>query len=89
MPLPAWTRRNGRTTTDFAALSTDPALRAEIQAAVDEANAAVSRAESIRAWRLLDTQFTEQSGHLTPSLKLKRAVISHDFADDIEAIYSG
>lgn len=87
--LAAWVRQNKRTTTDFATISADPALRAELQAAVDQANAAVSRAESIRAWRLLDTQFTEQSGHMTPSLKLKRSNITHDFAGQIEAIYSG
>ena len=55
---------------------------------LDQANAAVSRAESIRAWRLLDTQFTEQSGHMTPSMKLKRAIITRDFAEQIEGIYS-
>jgi long-chain acyl-CoA synthetase len=49
----------------------------------------VSRAESIRAWRLVDMQFTQESGHVTPSLKLKRSVITEDLADEIEAIYSG
>ena len=56
---------------------------------MDQANAAVSRAESIRAWPVLDTELTEQSGHVTPSLKLKRAAITADFADEIEAFYSG
>jgi long-chain acyl-CoA synthetase len=86
--LAAWGRENKRATTDFATVCADPVMRVEIQAAVDGANAAVSRAESIRAWRLLDTQFTEASGHLTPSMKLKRAIITRDFADEIEAIYT-
>ena len=87
--LPAWAaahKKAGRTVAD---LHDDPDLRAELQAAVDDANAAVSKAESIRAWRLLDVELTEQSGHLTPTQKLKRGVITEDFADEIEAIYGG
>jgi long-chain acyl-CoA synthetase len=60
----------------------------EIQAAVDEANKAVSRAESIRKFRILTTDFTEAGGHLTPSLKVKRSVVSKDFAAEIDALYS-
>ncbi len=56
---------------------------------MDEGNAAVSRAESVRKFRILASQFTEESGHLTPSLKLKRNVVAKDFADEIEAIYRG
>ena len=63
-------------------------MNAEIQAAVDDANAAVSKAESIRAWRLIDAQFTEESGHMTPTLKLKRAVVASDYDADIEALYT-
>jgi long-chain acyl-CoA synthetase len=48
----------------------------------------VSKAESIRAWRLIDAQFTEESGHMTPTLKLKRAVVTSDFAEEIEALYA-
>ena len=79
------TGSSGMTT---AALRDDPELRADVQAAVDDANAAVSRAESIRAWRLLDAEFTEESGHMTPTLKLKRAVVAADHAADIEALYT-
>ncbi|HEX6888283.1 MAG TPA: long-chain fatty acid--CoA ligase [Candidatus Nanopelagicales bacterium] len=86
--LAAWARAHGRPSAQVADLADDVELRAEIQAAVDDANAAVSRAESIRAWRLLDMQFTEESGHVTPSLKLKRSVITEDLADEIEAIYA-
>ena len=66
----------------------DPDLIAEIQDAVDDANKAVSRAESIRRFVMLGTDFTEQTGHLTPSLKVRRNVVAKDFAADIEALYS-
>ena len=71
-----------------SALTGDPDLIAELQAAVDDANKAVSRAESIRRFHVLDTDFTEQAGYLTPSLKLRRNVVTKDFADQIEALYS-
>jgi long-chain acyl-CoA synthetase len=73
--------------TPVAALRDDPALLATVQEAVDFGNAAVSRAESVRAFRILPSQFTEESGHLTPSLKLKRSVVAKEFADEIEALY--
>ena len=81
-------RRNRPADTSLSHLADDPDLIAEIQAAVDDANKAVSRAESIRRFRILDTDFTEQSGYLTPSLKLRRHMITKDFADQVEALYS-
>ncbi|MGW2343485.1 AMP-dependent synthetase/ligase [Streptomyces sp. NPDC001661] len=72
-----------------ASLQHDPDLLATVQAAVDDGNAAVSKAESVRKFRILGAQFTEESGHLTPSLKLKRNVVAKDYADEIEAIYRG
>nr|WSZ95613.1 AMP-dependent synthetase/ligase [Streptomyces sp. NBC_00857] len=72
-----------------ATLRLDPELLAEVQLAVDEGNAAVSKAESVRKFRILTTQFTEEAGYITPSMKLKRNVVSKDFADEIEAIYAG
>jgi long-chain acyl-CoA synthetase len=81
-------RRNRPADTSLAHLTDDPDLLAELQAAVDDANKAVSRAESIRKFRVLDTDFTEQSGHLTPSLKLRRNVVTKDFADEIDALYA-
>ncbi|MBO0814753.1 MAG: long-chain fatty acid--CoA ligase [Actinobacteria bacterium] len=65
-----------------------PELLAELQGAVDEANKAVSRAEAVRRFRVLPGDFTEQGGHLTPSLKVRRNVIMKDFAGDVEALYS-
>jgi long-chain acyl-CoA synthetase len=69
-------------------LREDPDLLAEIQAAVDDANRVVSRAESIRRFRILDRDFTEAGGQLTPTLKLRREIVLTQFADDIEALYS-
>ena len=68
-------------------LRDDPALLELIQAAVDEANATVSRAESIRVFRILPGDFTETNGMLTPSLKVKRTVVAKEYADEIAAIY--
>ncbi|GAA2234242.1 AMP-dependent synthetase/ligase [Streptomyces amakusaensis] len=70
-----------------ATLRDDPELLAEVQRAVDDGNAAVSKAESVRKFRVLASSFTEEAGHITPSLKLKRNVVAKDFADEIEAIY--
>jgi long-chain acyl-CoA synthetase len=66
-----------------------PAVIAEVQAAVDRANARVSRAESIRKFTILTTEFTEDSGHLTPKMSIKRNIITRDFAPEIEAMYAG
>ncbi|WP_419994222.1 AMP-dependent synthetase/ligase [Streptomyces boninensis] len=68
-------------------LRDDPELLAAVQRAVDDGNAMVSRAESVRKFRILGGQFTEESGHLTPSLKLKRSLVAKDFAVEIEALY--
>jgi len=87
--LGPWAQQHGKPTPATAAdLAGDPDLVAEIQAAVDEANNAVSRAESIRKFHVLDVDFTEQGGHLTPSLKIRRSVVMKDFAAEIDALYS-
>ncbi|MFE6159516.1 AMP-dependent synthetase/ligase [Streptomyces sp. NPDC056486] len=65
----------------------DAELRETLQRAVDEANKLVSRSESIRRFAVLSVDFTEESGHLTPSLKLKRDAIERDFAEEIEGLY--
>ncbi|MFG3114063.1 AMP-dependent synthetase/ligase [Streptomyces sp. NPDC048197] len=88
--LPRWAQEHGRPAGSTPAeLATDPELLAAVQRAVDDGNAAVSQAESVRKFRILPTQFTEESGHVTPSLKLKRNVVAKDFAEEIEAIYRG
>ncbi|MBD0737061.1 AMP-dependent synthetase/ligase [Streptomyces sp. CBMA29] len=85
--LPHWAEQHGRAGAGVAELAADPELLAAVQRAVDEGNAAVSKAESVRKFRILPTQFTEESGHVTPSLKLKRNVVLTDYADEIEALY--
>jgi len=84
--LPTWAERNGKST-DIADLCDDEDLRAEIQLAIDDANKAVSQAESIRKFRILPDQWTEEGGELTPSLKLKRNVVMREFHDEVEALY--
>jgi long-chain acyl-CoA synthetase len=70
-----------------AEASSNEAVRAAIQGAIDQANTLVSKAESIRSFVILDADFTVESGHLTPSLKLKRAAVVRDFGADIDRIY--
>ena len=84
-----WKKQNGKPDgATIADLASDPDLNEEIQNAVHEANKAVSRAESIRRFRVLRTDFTEEASQLTPSLKVRRNVVAKDFATDIDALYS-
>ena len=86
--LPTWLANNGLDAKmSLVDASRNDAVRAEVQRAVDGANARVSRAESIRKFTILDSEWTEASGHLTPKLSIKRNVIMSDFADEISAIY--
>ncbi|WBB59860.1 AMP-dependent synthetase/ligase [Streptomyces sp. WMMC500] len=85
--LGKWAADNGKTGRTAAELADDAELRAAVQSAVDDGNAQVSRAESVRKFRILRGQFTEETGHLTPSLKLKRSAVAKDFAAEIEALY--
>ena len=70
-----------------AELIHDPRMRADVQKAVDYANQAVSRAESIREFRLVESAFTEENGLLTPSLKIKRHRVTAAYAAEIDALY--
>jgi long-chain acyl-CoA synthetase len=83
--LEFWRKQHGLAAD--ADVTDNPELTADIQAAVDEANKAVSRAESIRRFRILPSDFTEANGYLTPSLKVRRNLVVKDFAADIEALY--
>ncbi|WP_148614635.1 AMP-dependent synthetase/ligase [Nocardioides rubriscoriae] len=89
--LPLWAdahgKSSGRRSATPAALADDPDLLAEIQRAVDDANAAVSKAESIRKFRVLTTDWSEEDGQLTPSLKLRRNVVTREHKDEIAALY--
>ncbi|HSV64824.1 MAG TPA: long-chain fatty acid--CoA ligase [Mycobacteriales bacterium] len=85
---PAWLEQAGRPSdATIADLRADPDLRAEIQAAVDEANKAVSKAESIRRFRVLHRDLTEADGELSAKGSIKRHVVLKEYADDVEAIY--
>ena len=87
--LPAWNRAHGKPENATAAdLADDPDLRADLQKAVDEANKAVSHAESIRKFVILPVDFTEENGALTPSLKVKRNVVLDRFGADVENLYA-
>jgi long-chain acyl-CoA synthetase len=87
--FPTWLEQAGRPAgTTIAESVDDPKLRAVIQEAIDDANKAVSRAESIRAFTILPEDWTEAGGQLTPSLKLKRNVVHSECADQIAALYA-
>ncbi|KAA9135923.1 AMP-dependent synthetase/ligase [Microbacterium caowuchunii] len=86
--LPTWLANNGhRADMTLAEAAKDPAVRAEVQRAVDRANTSVSRAESIRKFTILETEWTEASGHLTPKMSIKRNVIMDDFTVEVEELY--
>ncbi|RKS74060.1 long-chain acyl-CoA synthetase [Motilibacter peucedani] len=84
----AWLAARHRPPLSLAEAAHDPQVAAGVQAAVDAANAEFSRAESIRRFRILEVDLTEASGHLTPSMKVRRAAVARDFAAEIEALYS-
>lgn len=86
--LPVWGSNNGITEQlTLAEAATHPGIRAELQAAIDRVNANFSKAEQIREFAIIQQELTEASGHLTPSLKIKRARVLADFADQVDAIY--
>ena len=87
--LEPWKERYGKPAeATIASLRDDPDLIGAIQAAVDDANQAVSRAESIRRFRILPDDFTQENGQLSVKMGIRRSVLYKDFADDIEALYS-
>ena len=87
--FPTWLEKTGRpATTNLADVVADPELRAEVQSAIDDANKAVSKAEAIRKFTILPFDWTEATGQLTPSLKLKRNVVQKECAAEIAALYS-
>ena len=89
--LAIWLPAHGLSTeTPVDRLATNAAVREEIQQYVDKANATVSRAESVRKFAVLDTQFTQENKCLTPSLKVVRPAVNRVFADAIDSeIYNG
>jgi long-chain acyl-CoA synthetase len=85
--LKLWVAANKKEGASMADLAVDSQLLSVIQTAVDEANKAVSKAESIRKFRILTTDFTIAGGQLTAKLSIKRHVIAQEFASEIEALY--
>ncbi len=86
--FPAWAKQNDKGAATVPDMVDDPDLNAAIQSAVDEANKAVSHAEAIKKFKILGVDWTEEGGQITPSLKLKRAVVMQEFGADVESLYS-
>jgi long-chain acyl-CoA synthetase len=85
--LPNWLKANGREDTPPELLVEDPDVRAEIQRSIDEANRTVSAAEAIKRFVVLPLELTEESGHLTPKMSVKRHVVLADYAPAVESLY--
>ncbi|MGH3160158.1 MAG: AMP-binding protein, partial [Streptosporangiaceae bacterium] len=83
----AWAGAHGLDTADVADLAGHPDVLAEISAAVASANGRLARVQQVKRWRLLPTEWTPQSGEITPTLKLKRRVIYTRYADVISELY--
>ncbi|MFD3382254.1 MULTISPECIES: AMP-dependent synthetase/ligase [unclassified Streptomyces] len=83
-----WCRMTAKSDVPVATLVTDPDLLTVLQRAIDDANRLVSRAESIRRFAVLPLNFTETAGHLTPTMKLRRAVVTREFAREIDELYA-
>jgi long-chain acyl-CoA synthetase len=86
--LKGWITANKKDGATLAELTKDPDLIAVIQTAVDDANKAVSRAESIRKFTILPVDFTIAGGHLTAKLSVKRHVVQKEFATEIAELFA-
>ncbi|MFC5264217.1 AMP-dependent synthetase/ligase [Kribbella qitaiheensis] len=82
----AWAAKNGKPN-DMSTLATDKDLIAEIQSAVDDANTAVSKAEGIKKFTILETDWTQENGELSLKLSLRRHIVMEKHAADVEALY--
>jgi long-chain acyl-CoA synthetase len=87
--VPVWGANNGlEAELTLAEAVEHPLILAELQRVIDAVNATVSQAERIRKFAVLEKELTEASGHLTPSMKIKRARVMADFADSVDKVYS-
>jgi len=86
--FPSWAKNKKLRNLSWDDARKNHVVHAELQRAVDNANLAVSKPESIRRFTVLAGDFTEDNGYLTPSLKLKRNMVMKDYASDVEALYS-
>lgn len=86
--LPGWRTRHGiDAQTPAAQLISNPVLTAEIASAVAQANTRVSKAEQIRKFRIVDAEWSQETGELTPKLSLKRTAVLARHEDEIDALY--
>jgi long-chain acyl-CoA synthetase len=85
--FPEWAEENGKTGSTVADLVNDPALRATVQEAIEEGNKAVSKAEAVKEFRILPEDFTIDGGEMTPTLKLRRAIVMKKYAGTVEDMY--
>ncbi len=86
--LPSWQAENNAADQQLTELLEHPGLRAEVQRAITAANGKISSAEQVRRFTILPEIWSETSGHLTPTMKLKRSQVAHDFAQEISDLYS-
>ena len=86
--LPEWLSTHGLPVVDAAQAATLPRYANPSEKAIARANKAVSRAESIRRYRIVNAAFTVENGYMTPSLKLKRRRVLADYADEVDALYA-
>jgi long-chain acyl-CoA synthetase len=84
---PALAEKVGSASSDLAALAADPAVRKELQAAVDETNKRFARIEQIKRFAILDRDLTQEDEELTPTLKVKRNVVYDRYADVFKGLY--
>jgi long-chain acyl-CoA synthetase len=88
--MPVWLANNGQPSDlTLSQAATNPRVLQELQKAVDEVNATVSNAEAIKKFEVIDSELSETSGHLTPSMKIKREAVARDFSPLIDRIYGG
>ncbi|MCM0638324.1 AMP-dependent synthetase/ligase [Cellulomonas wangsupingiae] len=86
--VPGWLTAHGKPPMTIEEAAKDPDVLASLDKAVERTNKAVSRAESIRRYRILDRDLTIADGYLTPKLSVRRAEVLKDFAADVEALYT-
>ncbi|GEK19713.1 AMP-dependent synthetase/ligase [Cellulomonas xylanilytica] len=87
--VPGWLAAHGKPEMTLAEASKDADVLASLDKAVEKANKAVSRAESVRKYRILDTDLTIANGYLTPKLSIRRNEVLKDYAGEVDALYEG
>ena len=87
--LPAWLRKHGLPVCSPTEAASLPQVRESLDRAIERANRAVSRAESIREYRIIDAVFTVENGYVTPSMKLRRSKVLADYSHEVDELYGG